>query len=154
MAVDYSKFNAEVDVKALQEDVKNAKDSDFEAVPDGEYIVSVENMEIRPTKKGDRLMFAVKMKVLEGDCKDRLVFFNKVISGFTSEKYTSAQAIKGVITWLEKLNTDIVPEFIDYEDFANCVLDIFQEIQGNVELRIKYEDKAFNTVSILEAYDA
>ena len=154
MAVDYSKFNAEVDVKALQEDVKNAKDSDFEAVPDGEYIVSVENMEIRPTKKGDRLMFAVKMKVLEGDCKDRLVFFNKVISGFTSGKYTSAQAIKGVITWLEKLNTDIVPEFIDYEDFANCVLDIFQEIQGKVELRIKYEDKAFNTVSILEAYDA
>ena len=62
-------------------------------------------------------------------------------------------AIKSVCTWLDKLETEIVPEFINYEDFAGCVLDIFQEIQGRVEAEIEWKAKAFNPMSIKEVFD-
>ena len=58
-----------------------------------------------------------------------------------------------MITWLDKLETDTVPEFVNYSDFAGLVLDIFQEIQGNVELDVTYAAKDFNPITINEVYD-
>ena len=52
MAIDYSKFEQNVDLDALQKDVQNAKDTEFEDVPDGAYIVSIDKMEIKETKAG------------------------------------------------------------------------------------------------------
>jgi hypothetical protein len=98
-------------------------------------------------------MFAVQCKIKEGDQKNRMIFFNRVITGNTSEKWTDGQAIKSVITWLEKLETQIVPEFVNYADFADCVLDIFQEIQGKIEVEVDYAAKRFNSISIKGVYD-
>lgn len=153
MAIDFSKFDAAVDMDALQKDVDKAKANEFEDVPDGKYIVSIEKMEIKLTKAGDKLMFAAQFKIKEGEHKNRMIFFNRVISGNTSEKWTDAQAIKSVITWLEKLETEVVPEFINYQDFADCVLDIFQEVQGKVELEVQYKSNAFHPVTINEVFD-
>ena len=139
MAVDFSAFDAKMDPN-LQEDVKNAKE--YEDVPNGDYIVSVDKMEVKTTKAGDKLMFAVQ------------IFFNRVISGNrVSESWNDGKAIKSVITWLDKLGTDLVPEFVNYSDFAELVLDIFQEIQGKVELDVTYKASDFNPVSINEVYD-
>jgi hypothetical protein len=76
-----------------------------------------------------------------------------VITGNSSPKWTDGQAIKSVLTWLNKLETEVVPEFINYADFADCVLDIFQEIQGKVELSVEYAADSFNPISIKEAFD-
>ena len=54
---------------------------------------------------------------------------------------------------VDKLGTDLVPEFVNYSDFAELVLDIFQEIQGKVELDVTYKASDFNPVSINEIYD-
>lgn len=153
MAIDFSKFDSAVDTAALQKDVEKAKATEFEDVPDGTYIVSIEKMEIKLTKKGDKLMFAAQFKIKEGEHKNRMIFFNRTISGNTSEKWTDAQAIKSVITWLGKLETEVEPEFINYEDFAECVLDIFQEVQGKIELEVDYKVNAFNPVTINEVFD-
>lgn len=153
MAIDFSVFDNKVDLDALQKEVDEAKDNEFEDVPDGTYIVGIEKMEIKLTKAGDKLMFAAQFKIKEGEYANRLVFFNRVISGNTSAKWTDAKAIKSVITWLEKLETEIVPEFINYEDFADCILDIFQEVQGTVELEVDYKGDAFNPVTIKEVFD-
>lgn len=157
MAVDFSAFDAKMDPN-LQDDVKNAKE--YEDVPNGDYIVSVDKMEVKTTKAGDKLMFAVQMSIKENsdgsksNQKGRKIFFNRVISGNrVSERWNDGKAIKSVITWLDKLETDLIPEFVNYSDFAELVLDIFQEIQGKVELDVTYKASDFNPVSINEVYD-
>lgn len=157
MAVDFSAFDAKMDPN-LQDDVKNAKE--YEDVPNGDYIVSVDKMEVKTTKAGDKLMFAVQMSIKENsdgsksNQKGRKIFFNRVISGNrVSESWNDGKAIKSVITWLNKLETDLIPEFVNYSDFAELVLDIFQEIQGKVELDVTYKASDFNPVSINEIYD-
>lgn len=154
MAIDFSMFDNKVDLNELQDEVNNAPDNEFDEVPDGIYVVKIEKMEIKLTKAGDKLMFAVQCKIIEGEQENRNIFFNRVISGNkVSEKWNDGRAIKSVITWLQKLETNVVPEFINYEDFAGCVLDIFQEIQGKVELEVDYKASNFNPITIKEVYD-
>lgn len=153
MAIDFSAFDNKVNLDELQKEVKAADASAFEDVPDGTYIVGFEKMEIKLTNAKDKLMFAVQCKIKEGEHKGRLLFFNRVISGNSSPKWTDGQAIKSVCTWLDKLETETVPEFVNYADFADCVLDIFQEVQGNVEAEIDYSAKKFNPITINEVFD-
>ena len=154
MAIDFSAFDNKVDLNELQKEVAEAKDNEFQDVPDGKYIVGIEKMEIKLTKAGDKLMFAVQCKIKEGEQANRMIFFNRVISGNkNSENWNDGRAIKSVITWLEKLETEVMPEFINYADFADCVLDIFQEIQGKIEMEVDYKSSAFNPITILEVFD-
>lgn len=153
MAVDFSAFDAKVNVEELQKEVNEASDTQYEDVPDGQYEVSFDKMEIKETKAKDKLMFAVQCNILDGDQKGRKIFFNRVITGNTSQKWTDGMAIKSVITWLNKLETDTVPEFVNYADFADCVLDIFQEVQGKIGAAITYKAKDFNPITIDEAFD-
>lgn len=153
MAIDFGAFDQKVDLDALQKAVAEADAGAFEDVPDGTYIVGFEKMEIKLTNAKDKLMFAVKCKIKEGEQKGRVIFFNRTITGNTSPKWTDGMAIKSVCTWLDKLETDTIPEFINYEDFAGCVLDIFQEIQGKVEAEVEYAGKKFNPITINEVFD-
>ncbi len=153
MAIDFTAFDNKVNLDELQKEVAEADASTFDDVPDGTYIVGFEKMEIKLTNAKDKLMFAVQCKIKEGEHKGRMIFFNRVISGNSSPKWTDGQAIKSVCTWLDKLETETVPEFINYEDFAGCVLDIFQEIQGKVEAEIEYAAKKFNPITIKEVFD-
>lgn len=165
MAVDFSAFDSKVDLAALQEEVENAPETEFENVPDGIYVVSVEKMEVKLTNAKDKLMFAVQMKIKEALDKDgdsvetnqkgRMIFFNRVISGNSSPKWTDGQAIKSVVTWVNKLLGDDAEavEFVNYSDFAEQVLDVFQEIKDAIEVEVDYAAKRFNPVSIKEAYD-
>ena len=157
MAVDFSAFDEKMDPN-LQNDVKNAKE--YADVPNGDYIVGIDKMEVKLTKDQKKLMFAVQMSIKENadgtkcNQEGRKIFFNRVISGNrNSENWNDGRAIKSVITWLEKLGTEIVPEFVNYSDFAEMVLDMFQEVQGKVELDVKYEADTFNPVTINEVYD-
>lgn len=154
MAVDFSKFDQKVDLQELQKEVHDAPESNFADVPDGDYEVSFDSMEIKETKAGDKLMFAVQCSILDGDQKGRKIFFNRVICGNrVSESWNDGKAIKSVCTWLDKLETDTVPEFFNYGDFADCVLDIFQEVQGKVGAAVTYKANNFNPIKINEAFD-
>lgn len=153
MAIDFSAFDQKVDLDALQKEVAETDASAFEDVPDGTYIVGFEKMEIKLTNAKDKLMFAVQAKIKEGEHKGRMLFFNRTISGNKSQKWTDGMAIKSVITWLDKLETETMPEFVNYADFADCVLDIFQEIQGKVEAEVEWKAKAFHPLTINEVFD-
>ena len=141
MAIDFSAFDNKVDLAALQKEVEEAKDTDFADVPDGKYIVSIEKMEIKLTKAQDKLMFAVQCKIKEGEQKNRMIFFNRIISGNkVSETWNDGRAIKSVCTWVNELlseNEEPV-EFVNYADFADQILDVFQSIQGNIEVEVNY----------------
>lgn len=137
MAVDFSAFDKKVDLDALQEEVKNADLSSFEDVPDGTYIVGFDKMEIKPTKAKDKLMFAVQCKIKEGPHKGRLLFFNRVISGNkTSEKWNDGKAIKSVCTWLDKLETETVPNFTIILTLLIVFLTFFRKCRERLKLRL------------------
>lgn len=156
MAIDFSAFDSKVDLAALQKEVAEAKDTDFAEVPDGKYIVSIEKMEIKLTKANDKLMFAVQCKIKEGEQANRMIFFNRVISGNkVSENWNDGRAIKSVCTWVnELLGEDETPvEFINYQDFADQILDVFQSIQNNIEVEVTYAANKFNPITIEEVFD-
>lgn len=153
MAIDFSAFDEKVDLGELQKEVQEAPDN--ADVPDGKYIVGIDKMEIKTTKAGDKLMFAVQCRIKEGQQKGRMIFFNRVISGNSSPKWTDGQAIKSVCTWVNKLLAeDEAPvEFINYQDLADQILEVFQSIQDAVELKVDYKADAFNPITIKEVFD-
>ena len=125
-------------------------------LPDGKYIVSIEKMEIKLTKAQDKLMFAVQCKIKEGEQANRMIFFNRVISGNkVSENWNDGRAIKSVCTWVnELLGEDETPvEFINYQDFADQILDVFQSIQNNIEVEVTYAASKFNPITTNEVFD-
>lgn len=153
MAVDFSVFDEKLDLNALQKEVQEAPE--FAEVPDGIYIVSIEKMEIGLTKAKDKVMFSVQCKIKEGEQKGRMIFFNRVISGNSSPKWTDGQAIKSVITWVNHLlgEGEEPIDFINYNDFAEQVLDVFQAVAGHIELEVDYASKGFNAIAIREVFD-
>lgn len=164
MAVDFSAFDAKVNLNELQDEVKNAPE--FSDVPDGHYIVGIDKMEIKTTKAGDKLMFAVQCNIISGadedgnevesNQKNRKIFFNRVITGNkNSENWNDGRAIKSVCTWVNELldEGEQPVEFVNFSDFAEQILDVFQSIQGKIEVHIAYAAKDFNPISIKEVFN-
>lgn len=147
MAVDFSALDREVDQEQLRKDVEEAKNNSGD-IPKGTYIVGIDKMEIRATKDG-RPMFFIQCRVKEGEYKNKRVFMNRVIYGTKND----GSMIQSVITLLDKLETETIPEFNGYQDFVDVVADIYEEIQGKVECEIDYDKDAFNSVSIKEVFD-
>ena len=161
MAVDFKAFSAKVDKAELQNQLDHAADNTYEDVPDGEYIVQIDKMEIKPTKKGDKLMFSVQCSIQEGEYKKRKIFFNRTVTGNKqTERWSDGAAIAGVCTWVNHLvDPEDEPVKVNLKrsdylgDLADQILDVFQSIQGAVELSVSYAKDDFNPIVINEVFD-
>ena len=156
--IDFSQFDKALDAEQFFKDLDEAKKNageDYPEIPAGQYTVKIERMEIRPTKNGEP-MFSVMCRIVDGKFKKGCVFFNRKIYGNKeSDKWNDAKAVQTVITWLDKLETETVPEFKSYSQFNECVLDIFDECEEyGLELKIAYDPEGFNPIKILEVYEA
>lgn len=156
--MDFDKFDKMVDNKELKKQMEAAPK--YDDVPKGTYMAVIDKMEIKPTKAGDKLILAVQMGITETvdapkKQDKRKIFFNRVICGNrTTEKWNDGVAIKGVISWLEKLLDDgDTIEFKNYTQLADEVLDIYQDICPNIEVKIEYDPDAFNPITIVEVFD-
>ena len=150
--MDFSRFNNSINTKDMTKAIEEAKNNPPKSdkqVPAGEYTVKIEKMEIAATRDG-RPMFKVQCRILEGDFKKWCVFMNRVIAGTKND----INMIASVIGWLEKLESETKPEFIDYNQFVENVLDIYEEVADSVELDIKYDPDNFNSISIVDVFDA
>lgn len=152
--MDFSRFDKEVDLDALKEDVKEAEKNggnEYPELPDGTYTVKVENMEIAATKDG-RPMFKAMFRIVEGDHKKQCIFMNRVIYGTKND----ANMIASVVGFLEKLepSEDVGPiSFTSYSDFNDLILDIMEDIDGALEYEVEYKKDAFNSVSIKDVFE-
>ena len=150
--MDFSKFDASINeaelAKQLEEAKNNPQQSDKE-VPAGNYTVKIEKMELGATKDG-RPMFKVQCRILDGEFKKWCLFMNRVIYGTKND----ANMIASVLGWLEKLDTRVRPEFKNYSQFADLVLDIYEEVADSVELEVYYDPDAFNSINIEGVFDA
>jgi hypothetical protein len=150
--MDFTKFDNAINgadlQKQLEEAKNNAPQTDRE-VPEDNYTVKIEKMEVGATKDG-RPMFKVQCRILDGEFKKWCVFMNRVIYGTKND----ANMINSVIGWLEKLESGIDVEFKSYTQFSELVLDIFEEVADSVELDVDYDPNAFNSISIKDVFDA
>lgn len=147
----FDKWNKAVDTDALMKDVREVEQNggsfEYVEVPHGEYEVKIEKMELKASKKGDP-MFSCWFKILTGEFKDKLIFMNQVI--------TQGFQIHIVNEFLRSLETDINVEFDgDYNDYNDLIMDIMEEIDGNCEFALAYQEnnKGYNTFEILEIFD-
>ena len=148
--MDFSKFDKEVDTKALAEDVKEAQENgdQYAETPDGTYVCKVESLELGQTKDG-RPMLKAMFRIVEGDQKKRCLFYNRVLYGTKND----ANMIASAIGFLMKLDSGIDVVFQNYSQFAELVLDIFEEIAGTLEYEVEYEQDAFNSISITDVFE-
>lgn len=157
MAIDFSKFDEQVNTQQLAADAAEAKKNGggYSEIPDGQYETKIEKMEIGETKDG-RPMFKVMFRILDGQYKKSCLFMNRVIFGTKND----ASMIGSVIGFLEKLealdeNGDpILCIFQSYSQLNDLVMDIMEAIEADgLGYIVDYKKDDFNSVSIEEVID-
>lgn len=156
MSIDFSKFDKEVDTKKLAEEVKEAaQNSEFPTVPAGNYVVSLEKLEVGETKD-HRPMLKGQFRIKEDEDGDdtygnQCLFYNRVLYGTKNDANMIAAAV-GFLTSLEP-SEDIGPvTFESYSQFADLALDIAEDVE-ELEYLVKYDPDAFNSIHVEEVYE-
>lgn len=147
--VDFSKFDAQVDIEGLKHDIQDAAANgggDFKEVPLGAYEVKIKKLELKLSKKGDP-MVSCWMQILEGNYKGQLLFMNQVV--------TKGFQLHIANDFLRSLESGVPVQFETYSQYAQLLMDIAEAIDGKKEYALDYgEKKGFNTFKITEVYDA
>ena len=150
----FSKFNEQVDLKKLKEEAEEIKENggtgDYPEIEEGVYHGKFENLEVGETKDG-RPMLKAMFRITEGERKKSCLFMNRVLYGTKND----ANMIASAIGWLETLEPsedigDIT--FEDYDQFADLVLDIAEDI-AELEYDVSYDPDAFNSISIEDVFE-
>ena len=140
----WEKFDKEID-KDIQKQIEDAENSEYAEVPLGDYEVKVDNMELKISKSGNP-MVSIWFKIVAGEFKNNLLFMNQVIN--IPFQIGIANKI------LRALAPNVEVEFQTYTQYANLIMDIFEEIDGKFEYAIKYgEKKGFSTFEILDIFE-
>ncbi|MCM0627017.1 DUF669 domain-containing protein [Lysinibacillus sp. OL1_EC] len=154
---DWSKFDKNVDIEALEADVKEVEENgggNFEPIPDGQYEVEVEVMELVTSKAGDP-MLKIWFKVLEGDYEGQRIFYNKVMQPQNDRAFgLQVHQNNEMLRALWDCEKDDV-KFTGFEDYADLVLDIHEDIEGKFEYLLKKEtdDKGYDQFAIEEVFE-
>ena len=156
-AFDWSKFDKQVDIESLQEDVKEVEENgfgDFPDIPDDQYEVAVVNMELGQSKKGDP-MLKIQFEILEGEFEGNRIFYNGVMQP-QNDKAFGFQVHRNneMLRALWDCEKDEV-EFNGFSDYNDLVLDIFEEIEESFEYLLKKEkDKnGYDQLEIVDVYE-
>ena len=144
----FDEFDKMIDTKALAEEVKNSSDTPvYKDVPDGEYEVKIDKMELVATKETHKPMVSVWFKIVSGDLKGQLIFMNQVVD--------EAFKIHIVNDFLRNLSTDKEIEFVNYKQYGNLLMDVMEDIDGRFEYGLSYTHnrKGYAVFEIKEVFD-
>lgn len=152
MANIFDKWDKEINTEGLANDVKEAAENgggDYKEVPHGDYEVAVQQMELKASKKGDP-MVSIWFKILEGEFKGSIIFYNQVITqGF--QVHFVNEMLRMMVSELEDAPA---VEFKSYKQYGNLIMDIFEAINDNYEFVLSYKKgkKDFSTYEIKEVF--
>ena len=147
----FAKWNSNINLSALKNDIKEAQSNnsgnrEYEKVPHDTYEVKLTKLELKESKKGDPMVSAW-FTIVEGNYKKYKLFMNQVI--------TQGFQIHIVNEILRGMDTGLVIDFEDYEQYADLLLDVAEVCDSNkLEFKMKYEDNnGFDKFTILEVYE-
>lgn len=144
----FDKWNKSVDLEGLRNDVENASNGkkEYVDVPVGTYEVKLVKGEVKATKNGDP-MVSLWFKILDGEYKDQLIFFNQVIlQGFQ---------IHIVDDFLKSMDSGVDVHFEDYAQYNDMIMDVVEACDGKLEFGLEYglNNKGFNTYKITDIFE-
>lgn len=145
----WEEFDEKIDVEGLARDAKEAAKNgggNFKKVPLGTYEVEVNKMELTKSKKGDP-MLTIWFKILTGEYKGSLIFYNQVMS--------QGVGIHNANEMLRNLDSGVEVEFVSFKKYHEMLLDIVESITDNLEYAIKYDknSKGYNTYEIVDVFE-
>lgn len=146
--MDFSKFDKQVDLEGLKNDILDAEENggSFKEVPHGNYEVAITKLELTESKKHDP-MVTCWFKILDGEFKNSLIFMNQVV--------TQGFQIHIVDEFLRSLGTDVDVKFESFAQYADMIMDVFEEVDGKLEFVLNYGEtkKGFNTFEITDIFE-
>lgn len=148
----FDKWNKSIDVEGLKKDIaeadQNGGQGEFKEVPEGDYEVSIDKIELKESSKGDP-MVSVWFKILEGEFKNSRLFMNQVITqGFQISQ------MNRFIKSMEVFDDDEV-EFQNYSQYNDLLMDLFEQVDAdNRQYLLNYtkNKKGFSVYKIKECY--
>ena len=132
----FEKFNSMFDLDGLKKDIENVSTSngDFVEVPHGDYEVKVSKIELGATGEKSKTpgmpMAKVWFTIVAGEYKGQKIFMNQML--------TSAFGIHKFGEFLRSLQTDVDIAFENFEQFAECMDQVFNEVDGKAEYALHY----------------
>lgn len=149
-------FDAQVNVKEVEEAV--AKSASFQKtdLPKGTYHVAVDSIELTQTKnKPVRPMMKAVFNIMDGEFKKRKMFLNRVLIS-TNSSTATANLISGAVQWLSKLepvDVDGDPITVDFHNFGQFAALIEEVSDSCIETKsvyeVEYDPEEFDAVKIL-----
>ena len=148
----FDQWDSSFDVEGLQKDIAEAAQNtkEYEDVPHGKYEIAVEKMELKGTKKDNKPMVSIWMKIVsDGKYKGQLLFMNQVITrGF--QIHIVNEFLRSLT---EELEDAPVIEFKSFAQYAELLMDIHEAIADNFEYGVDYgENKGFDTFKITDIF--
>jgi hypothetical protein len=104
-------------------------------------------MELKESKTG-KPMLSIWFKILNGEYKNSLIFYNQVLStGF---------GLHNANEFLRSLDSGIDIEFKNFKQYNDLILDVYEAIDGNAEYAIDYSEgkNGFSNYKITDVFDA
>ena len=150
------KINAEELAKSQKEITENANGGgDYKEVPFGTYEVKVEQMEAKLSKEKKNPMVSIWFKILKGDYKDSMIFYN----GVFHEDWMRHRVVDFLSAILDddthKAEINLILKDSNINEVNDFVMDIHEQINGKLEYLLDYgQKKGFNTYTIEEVFDA
>ena len=144
----WDKFDKQYNTEELAKEVQEQKETggSFTPVPYGSYEVSVNKMELTQSKAKDP-MVSIWFKVLNGEHKGGLIFYNQVI--------TQSFQIHKNNELLRSMDTELDVEFKTYRQYAQLLMDVHEAIDGKLEFGLEYGEgkKGFGTYEITDVFE-
>lgn len=140
--MNFEKFDKIVDLKGLRQDI--LENTGYKKVPHGTYEVEVTKMELTQSKAGNP-MVSIWFKIVRGEYSGQFLFFNQVVTkGFQF----------GIVNeLLNTMRTSQNIEFMSYTQYSKLLENIFEEINGNIEFALDYnERKGYDLFRIIEVF--
>lgn len=153
----FEKYNKNIDAAALaesQEEINANNSGDYDEVPVGTYEVKIDKMEARKSKSGNP-MVSIWFKILEGQYKNSLIFYNGVYheDWMRHRVVDFLSAILDDDTHKAEINL-ILKDSKRIDEVNNFVMDIHEEVDGKFEYLLKLgEKKGYSTYEIEEVYE-
>lgn len=130
----FEKFEKKYNSSQVAKDVEEKKgNGDFEKLPSGDYEVKVEKAELKETSKGNP-MVSIWLKVVSGDHKGKLLFYNQSISDDVNKAHTGVHFAN---EFMRSLQTGVEIKFVDWKQWNDMILDVAEYSQGK-EYHLEY----------------
>lgn len=153
---DWGKFDKEVDMDGIKKDIEAAKDNtgDYPEIPDDTYEVSVSQMELKTSKKGDP-MLSIRFKIEAGEFKGSLIFYNGVMQPAGDYLGLQIHNNNDMLKGLEVFE-DADIKWDGFDSYNDLIMDIAEEVEDNEDYHYKLKQSTnkknsdFKDLEILE----